>query len=98
MLRLFYSLQQMCVLVEQGVESVCVNGAKLRDEPIEFGSQNVRLESQQLVKGCCNALKIAHAVVEDSTMTTITHRVLHFVVVNSDKTGFVARRTYQENG
>jgi integrator complex subunit 7 len=91
-------LQQMCVLVEQGVESVCVNGAKLRDEPIEFGSQNVRLESQQLVKGCCNALKIAHAVVEDSTMTTITHRVLHFDVVNSNKTGFVARRTYQEDG
>ncbi|KAJ3665781.1 hypothetical protein Zmor_001256 [Zophobas morio] len=67
-------LQQMCVLVEQGVESVCVNGAKIRDEPVEFGAENIRLESQQLVKACCNALKIAHAVVDDSSINTITHR------------------------
>ena len=70
----------MCVLVEQGVESVCVNGAKIRDEPVEFGAENIRLESQQLVKACCNALKIAHAVVDDSSINTITHRVLECFV------------------
>lgn len=70
-----FSLQQMCVLVEKSVESICINGSKIRDDPIDFSSVNIRLESLQLTKSCADALKVAHAVEEDSTMTTITHRV-----------------------
>ncbi|XP_044259605.1 integrator complex subunit 7 [Tribolium madens] len=67
-------LQQMCVLVEQSVESICVNGSKIRDDPIEFGSRDTRLESQQLTKACCNALTVSHALDDGSSMSTITHR------------------------
>lgn len=69
----------MCVLVAQSVESICVNGAKIRDDPIEFGSHNIRLESQQLTKACCNALTIAHAIDDGDgpSITTITHRVFN---------------------
>ncbi|KAJ8960602.1 hypothetical protein NQ318_013893 [Aromia moschata] len=67
-------LQQMCVLLEQCVESICVSGAKVREEPMEFGSKNIRLESQQLVKSCENALKVAQSIAEDSASATITHK------------------------
>ncbi|XP_074033531.1 integrator complex subunit 7 [Leptinotarsa decemlineata] len=66
-------LQQICVLMEKCVESLCVSGAKVKDEPIEFGSKNIRLECQQLVKACETSLKIAQGIVEDSTSCTITH-------------------------
>ncbi|KAK9871145.1 hypothetical protein WA026_011427 [Henosepilachna vigintioctopunctata] len=67
-------LQQICVLVEQCVESICVSGSKVKSEPVEFAAQNVRLESQQLVKACENAMKISNAIVEDSNISTITHK------------------------
>lgn len=65
----------MCVLLEQCVETVCISGSNLRDEPIEFGTTNVKLESLQLVKACENALRIAQHLVEDTNMPTITHKV-----------------------
>lgn len=65
-------LQQTCVLLEKCVESLCVSGSKLRDEYIEFGSKHTKLESQQLVKACENALKIAQSVSEENN-STITH-------------------------
>ncbi|XP_050514546.1 integrator complex subunit 7 isoform X1 [Diabrotica virgifera virgifera] len=66
-------LQQMCVLLEKCVQSVCVNGSKIKDEYIEFGSKTTRLESQQLVKACESALKIAKSIGEDGINSTITH-------------------------
>ncbi|KAJ8921543.1 hypothetical protein NQ315_003163 [Exocentrus adspersus] len=72
-------LQQMCVLLEQCVESICVGGAKVRDEPIEFGSKNIRLESQQLVKACETALKVAQRLAEDGSGSTITHKQVEII-------------------
>ncbi|XP_018575936.1 integrator complex subunit 7 [Anoplophora glabripennis] len=72
-------LQQMCVLLEQCVESICVSGARVRDEPIEFGSKNIRLESQQLVKACESALKVAQSLSEDCTNATITHKQVEII-------------------
>ncbi|VEN59485.1 unnamed protein product, partial [Callosobruchus maculatus] len=72
---LIYSLQQMCVLLEQYVESICVSGSNVKDEPIEFGSKNVRLELQQLVKACEHAVKIAQNLNSEKPVScTITHK------------------------
>lgn len=65
----------MCVLLEQCVESVCVSGSNIKEEHIEFGSSNVKLESLQLFKACENAVKIAQNLIEDHNMSTITHKV-----------------------
>lgn len=65
----------MCVLLEKCVESLCASGTKIKDEHIDFGSKHTRLESQQLVKACENALKIVQNIEEDSTSATITHNV-----------------------
>ncbi|CAH1119366.1 unnamed protein product [Phaedon cochleariae] len=72
-------LQQMCVLMEKCVESLCVSGARVKDEPVEFGSKNNRLESQQLVKACQNACKIAQRIIEDPSCSTITHNQVELV-------------------
>ncbi|VEN59484.1 unnamed protein product, partial [Callosobruchus maculatus] len=70
-----HSLQQMCVLLEQYVESICVSGSNVKDEPIEFGSKNVRLELQQLVKACEHAVKIAQNLNSEKPVScTITHK------------------------
>ncbi|CAG9865045.1 unnamed protein product [Phyllotreta striolata] len=66
-------LQQMCVLLEKCVESLCVSGAKIKEEHIEFGSKNTRLESQQLVKACKSALQIVQNIKEDTASVMITH-------------------------
>ncbi|KAG5874925.1 hypothetical protein JTB14_019593 [Gonioctena quinquepunctata] len=66
-------LQQICVLMEKCVESLCISGSKVKDEPIEFGSKNIRLESQQLVKACENAFKITQNILDDSSSSMITH-------------------------
>ncbi|XP_057654555.1 integrator complex subunit 7 [Diorhabda carinulata] len=71
-LEIIQILQQTCVLLEKCVESLCVSGTKLKDEYIEFGSKQTKLESQQLVKACENALKIAQSVSEENN-STITH-------------------------
>lgn len=65
----------MCVLMEQCVESVCVNRSNIKEEHVEFGSTNVKLESQQLIKACKAVVEIADHLDEDNNMATITHKV-----------------------
>ncbi|ERL84782.1 hypothetical protein D910_02207 [Dendroctonus ponderosae] len=67
-------LQQMCVLIEQSLETVCTSGSKIREGPMEFGTKNIKLESRELVKACENSLKGAQKLAEDSVTSTITHR------------------------
>lgn len=57
------------------MESVCVSGSNVKEEHIEFGSTNVKLESLQLFKACRNAVNIAQNLIEDHNMSTITHKV-----------------------
>lgn len=71
------SLQQMCVLMEQSLETVCTSGTKLREGPMEFGTKTIKLESRELVNACDNVLKAAQNLLTDSAASTITHRVSH---------------------
>ncbi|KAB0802821.1 hypothetical protein PPYR_05007 [Photinus pyralis] len=73
-------LQQMCGLVEQCIEMVCMPGNKIDDDPIEFNVQNARLESQQLIRGCQNVVKLARTINADGGQT-ITHK--HIDVLKS---------------
>ncbi|KAF5295112.1 hypothetical protein FQA39_LY13263 [Lamprigera yunnana] len=66
-------LQQICGLLEQCIELVCMPGNKI-DDPIEFNCQNVRLESQQLIGGCQNIVKLATSINVDAGHQTITHK------------------------
>ncbi|KAK5650389.1 hypothetical protein RI129_001418 [Pyrocoelia pectoralis] len=66
-------LQQMCGLVEQCIEVVCMAGNKMDDDPIEFNCQNARLESKQLIRGCQNVVKLARTISVDGGQT-ITHK------------------------
>ncbi|XP_066147671.1 integrator complex subunit 7 isoform X2 [Euwallacea fornicatus] len=67
-------LQQMCVLMEQCLETVCTSGSKMREGPMEFGSKNLNLDSRQLVKACETALKAAQNLLPDGAASTITHK------------------------
>lgn len=67
-------LQQVCVLLEQCLETVCTSSTKIREGPMEFGSKNIKLESRELVRACDNALKVAQNLLEDSATSTITHK------------------------
>lgn len=67
-------LQQMCTLVEECVESVCVSGANAKNEPIDVVSKNVKLESRQLIKACENSFKISSLILAESAGNTITHK------------------------
>lgn len=73
---LSFSLQQICILLEQCVESICVSGSKVHYEPNTFDeSNNIRLEMKQLIKACRNAFKISEQITEEAVTSTITHRV-----------------------
>lgn len=65
----------MCVLVEQCIETMCVSGAKIREEPIGFTCKNMVLESQQLVKACENTVMITRSIAEDLHVSTLSHKV-----------------------
>lgn len=70
----------MCVLMEQCVENVCINRSNIKDEHVEFGSTNTKLESQQLVKACKTVVEISQHLDADNNMATITHKVyLHTI-------------------
>ncbi|CAH2002514.1 unnamed protein product [Acanthoscelides obtectus] len=81
-----HGLQQMCVMLEQYVDSICVSGSAVKDDPIEFGSKNVRLELQQLVKACEHAVKIAQNLNNEEPVSTctITHRQVEVLKVIVD--------------
>lgn len=83
----------MCVLLEHCVESVCVSGSNVKDEPIEFGTTNVKLESFQLIKACENALKIVQNLVEDNNVSTITHKVAIFLHIFIGNTRYLQKIT-----
>ncbi|CAG9772925.1 unnamed protein product [Ceutorhynchus assimilis] len=67
-------LQQMCVLVEQCLETVCTSGSKLREGPMEFGTKTIKLESRELVRACDNSLIVAQNLLEHSATCNITHK------------------------
>ncbi|GLV38008.1 deflated [Carabus blaptoides fortunei] len=67
-------LQQMCSLLEQSVDRICVAGSSIRNIPVEFGTFGVRLESQQLIRSCQNATLIAQSMTEDARQSGITHK------------------------
>lgn len=71
-----FSLQQMCGLLEQCIESICLTGVNLKQDLDGFTSQFTRLESQQLIRGCQNATKVAQIIAAENTLETITHKVL----------------------
>lgn len=71
----FCSLQQMCVLLEQSVESICVANTQNKSDTIQFTFQNTRLECRQLVQSCQNAAKLSQSINEDGNSQSI-HKVI----------------------
>lgn len=70
----YFSLQQMCVLLENCTEYICTSGVTVRPDLETFALQSGRLESQLLIRGCLNAAKIAQVISEENTHQTITHK------------------------
>lgn len=71
----FCRLQQMCLLVEQCVESVCANSAQIMEQPLQFALENTRLEIRPLLIGCQNATQICKSILDQNVGQTITHKV-----------------------
>lgn len=68
-------LQQMCVLLEQCVESVCVGNSVIRDDPVNFAASNSRLECRHLIDACRSAGRIIYMLNQESPHPIISHRV-----------------------
>lgn len=68
------SLQQMCCLLEQCVDSICMPSTQARENPIHFSTKNVRLECRQLMQACENAAKVSSSIIQEMPQQTITHK------------------------
>ncbi|XP_017781296.1 PREDICTED: integrator complex subunit 7 [Nicrophorus vespilloides] len=66
-------LQQMCVLLEQCIDSVCSNNTQ-NGHTLDIEVKNLRLECRQLLVGCRNAAKIGKSIGDQINTQTITHK------------------------
>lgn len=76
-------LQQMCVLLERSVETICTSptsALKSGNSSVDWGNRDLaKLELRQLFEDCKKAEVIRQSITQNHTLQTVTHKQVDFL-------------------